>query len=305
MHKPALKEEVLRFLLTNKSGIYYDATLGTGGHTQAILENLGSAGRIVASDRDEKAIQIAKERLSNFSEKIEIGHYLFSQIKDFLKELEIEKIDGFLFDLGLCWLHLEQSERGFSYLKNGPLDMRMDQNQKTTAYLVVNDYPGQKLFQIFSQYGEDRFAKRIARTIEKERDKGKIETTFQLREIIEKIVGSKYRIKSWSRIFQAIRIEVNQELEEIKKGLETALEFLKSGGRIAVISYHSLEDRLVKDKSREWAKGCICPTDLPICQCGRKGLVKILTKKPVIPSDFEIKENSQARSAKLRVVEKL
>lgn len=305
MHIPVLREEVLKYLLTNKSGIYYDATLGTGGHSLAILESLSFNGKLIASDRDEKAVQIAQERLSKYQKKIVVGHYLFSQIKDFLSKLKIEKTDGFLFDLGLCFLHLEEKERGFSYLKDGPLDMRMDQSQKLTAYQVVNHYPVQKLFQIFSGYGEERFAKRIAQAIERERKKRKIETTFQLREIIEKIVGSRQRIKSWSRVFQAVRIEVNQELDELKNGLETARECLKSGGRIGVISYHSLEDRMVKEKFQEWAKGCICPPDFPVCHCGKKSLVKILTKKPIVPEAEEVKENPQARSAKLRLVEKL
>ncbi len=303
-HVPVLLQEVVENLLTDLEGIYVDATLGTGGHAEAISEKLKSPGFLVGLDRDAQILEIAKNRLAMFKEKISFHHTSFSKLKNTLEEMRIEKICGILFDLGLSNYHLESS-RGFSYQKDSQLDMRFDQTQKTTAREVVNDLSAEELIRIFFEFGQEKYSRRIARAIVRAREKRFLTTTFQLREIIEKTIIKKNAHKTLSRIFQALRIYVNQELEELKQGLEQAIKVLKLQGKIAVISYHSLEDRITKHIFRHYSSFCICPPGLSICSCGRKAILKIDTHKALQPTEKEIHSNPQARSAKLRLATKI
>ena len=304
-HKPVLKEKVIEYLITDKSGIYIDATLGGGGHSERILEELNEGGRLLGIDRDEDSLKISQKRLRRFGKKVSFFQQSYSQIPELLKNLNLDKIDGILFDLGFSSYQLDDPERGFSYSLKGPLDMRFDQNESKKAEEVVNEYPVEKLSQIFKEYGEERFSKRIAQAIVQNRRVKRIETTQALKDIVRSILKTRYDLKTLSRIFQALRIEVNQELSELKKGLKEGIEALSSGGRICVISYHSLEDRLVKNKFNELSKGCSCPPDFPVCVCGGKKTLQVLTRKPVIPEKEEIRENPRARSAKFRAAEKI
>ncbi|MFH0931496.1 MAG: 16S rRNA (cytosine(1402)-N(4))-methyltransferase RsmH [Candidatus Zixiibacteriota bacterium] len=304
-HKPVLKEKVIEYLITDKSGIYIDATLGCGGHSERILEELDEGGRLLGIDKDEDSLKISQKRLRRFGKKASFFQQSYSQIPELLKNLNLDKIDGILFDLGFSSYQLDDPERGFSYSSKGPLDMRFNQNESKKAEEVVNEYPVEKLSQIFKEYGEERFSKRIAQAIVQNRRVKRIETTQALKDIVRSILKIRYDLKTLSRIFQALRIEVNQELSELKKGLESGIEALGSGGRIGVISYHSLEDRLVKNKFYELSKGCSCPPDFPVCVCGGKKTLQVLTRKPVIPEKEEIRENPRARSAKLRAAEKI
>ena len=301
-HKPVLLQEVTQLLVTREDGVYLDCTLGLGGHAEGILKRVKPPGRLIGIDRDAQALESAKPRLSPYPNTI-LLQLNFSQIGR-LKELAgAEKFTGILFDLGIGSWQISQAERGFSYLIDGPLDMRMDQSQKFSAYQVVNHYSQEELARIFKEYGEERLGKRIAREIKQAKEK--METTGQLVEIIEKTISPKNRVKTLSRIFQAIRLEVNQEIEELKAGLSLAVQAAESKGRIGIISYQSLEDRLVKQTFQELARKCICPPGAPVCTCGGKAKWRIITKKPVRPSPAEIKANPSARSAKFRVIEKL
>ena len=304
-HKPVLLREVLENLLTSKSGIFVDATLGTGGHAEAIVSHLGPKGRLICIDRDESLLEIAKKRLDKYKHKVKFGHLRFSQIKDFASTLKIKELSGILFDLGVCSLHLDDPQRGFSFQSEGHLDMRMDLSQSKTAAFVVNNYSLSDLTKLLFEFGQERFSKRIARAIVGQREKNKISTTFQLRKLVESKVNPRYRIKSLARVFQAIRIEVNDELEELRKGLVQAIELLTPQGRLCAISYHSLEHRIIKEIIKREAKGCVCPPDFPECLCGAKATLRMVTRKPIVPSAQEIKENPRARSAKLWVAEKL
>jgi 16S rRNA (cytosine1402-N4)-methyltransferase len=305
VHIPVLLSEVTEYLIVDRSGIYLDATVGEGGHAYAILSRLNQRGKLICTDRDEQAIQKAKSNLAEFGKQAVFQKLYFSQLEDFLKESKIDNLNGFLFDLGISSAQIENVHRGFSYLADGPLDMRMDQAQTKTAADVVNSYDPKELTKIFFEWGEERFSKRIASAIVRAREKREIRTTGQLREIIENKVNPKYKIKSLARIFQALRIEVNQELEELKRGLKTAVDFLKPESRVCVITYHSLEDRIVKNQFRRLSQTCNCPPYFPICRCGQKQVLRILTKKPIVPSPEEIKINPKSRSAKLRVAVKL
>jgi len=305
-HIPVLLDQVLEYLLVDPDGTYIDTTVGGGGHSEGILKKLSSKGKLIGIDRDEDALRYSKEKLEKFSHKVSFFKVNFGDLSPFLIDLKINDISGFLFDLGLSSLQLENPERGFSYLKEGPLDMRMDTSQTEKALDVVNQYSAYELSKIFFQYGEERYSRPIAQEIVKRRKKEKIKTTKQLKDAIESKVNPKYRIKSLSRIFQAIRIEVNDELQELEKGLNSAVGFLRPNGRICVIAYHSLEDRLVKFTFNRLSKGCICPPEFPKCICGREALkeLEILTKKPIRPETEEIERNPKARSAKLRVAER-
>jgi 16S rRNA (cytosine1402-N4)-methyltransferase len=308
MHKSVLLEEVLENLLISKSGIYFDATVGTGGHAEAIVSQLEPEGKLICIDRDESSLEIAKKRLDKYKDKVKFGHFCFSQIKDFVLALKIKEISGFLFDLGVCSLHLDDPQRGFSFQSDGPLDMRMDLSESKTASFVVNDYSLSDLTKILFEYGEERFSKRIAKAIVREREKKKISTTFELRKLVEPIVNPRYRIKSLARVFQAVRIEVNDELEELRKGLDQAIELLAPQGRLCAISYHSLEHGIIKEKMRREAKGCVYPQDLPeslLARTDTKAILRMVTKKPIVPSAQEIENNPRARSAKLWIAEKL
>lgn len=305
VHIPVLSSQVREHLLVDPDGIYFDATAGTGGHAEVILSELGSRGMLIGIDKDREAVEFAKNRLKKFKGKFRCAHLSFSDIPRLLDELKIKRVIGFLFDLGVCSLQLDKPERGFSYLREGPLDMRMDQNQRFSAYQVINGYPLKDLIRIFKEYGEERFSSPIAKAILRKREKEKIKTTYQLREIIESVINPRHRIKSLSRIFQAVRVEVNRELDELKKGLDGAVEYLASGGRLCVISYHSLEDRLVKTRFSELSRGCICPPDFPVCTCSARATLRILTRKPIRPGEDEVKDNPRAKSAKLRVAMKV
>ena len=304
-HKPALKEKVIECLITDRSGTYVDATLGTGGHAEAVLEELNEGGKLLGIDRDSDSLRISKERLRRFGKKVDFFNQSYSHLPEILKSQNLEKISGVLFDLGLSSYQLENPERGFSYSIYGPLDMRFDQSEGTKALDVVNEYTAEELTRIFKEYGEERFSKKIAQAIVQNRRIKKIETTKELKDIVKSILKTKGDIKTLSRIFQALRIEVNDELSELKNGLDAGIEALAPGGRVCVISYHSVEDRIVKSRFFELAKGCSCPPDFPVCTCGGKKVLKILTRKPVIPDEKEIEENPRARSAKLRVAEKI
>lgn len=312
-HQPVLLKEVLENLLISKLGIYFDATLGAGGHAEAIVSQLEPEGKLICIDRDESLLEIAKKRLDKYKDKTKFGHFCFSQIKDFVLALNIKEISGFLFDLGVCSVHLDDPQRGFSFQSDGPLDMRMDLSQSKTASLVVNNYSLSDLTRILFQFGEERFSKKIARAIVSQREKKKISTTYELKRLVESKVHPRYRIKSLARVFQAIRIEVNDELEELKKGLGQAIELLAPQGRLCAISYHSLEHRMIKEEIKKRAPGYVSFQDFPGGFSGRmpshldsaKATLRMVTKKPIVPSAQEIKDNPRARSAKLWVAEKL
>ncbi|MGB8658375.1 MAG: 16S rRNA (cytosine(1402)-N(4))-methyltransferase RsmH [Candidatus Zixiibacteriota bacterium] len=303
MHQPVLVKEVVENLVTRNSEIIVDATVGTGGHAEAILK--GFEGKLICLDRDQDALTISEERLRLFENRITFARLRFSQLEDFFSGLKIKQVSGFLFDLGLCWLHLSSPQRGFSFQSDGPLDMRMDQSQKKTAFDVINRYSLSELTTVLFGFGQERFSKKIARAIVDRRTKTPLHTTFQLRSLVESAVDPRFRIKSLARVFQALRMEVNDELNELKEGLMQAIRFLAPLGRLCVISYHSLEHRLVKDKFRQESRGCICPPDLPVCGCGAKATLRVLTSKPLIASSSEGESNPNSRSAKLWVAEKL
>jgi len=302
-HIPVLKDRSIDFLQIKKGGIYVDATLGGGGHTEATFEQKKDI-RVIAFDHDRDAIDFAQKRLIKYLDRIIFVNKNFSYLSSALALNRMSKIDGILFDLGFSSHQIDQ-QRGFSYTQDDELDMRMNRNNgKLTAYDIVNFYPKDKLEQVLHDYSEDRFWRRISNAILQARKEKKIETTKQLREVIEKVIPKDKGFKTLSRIFQALRIEVNKELDVLEKGLKSSVEVLKKGGRIAVISYHSLEDRIVKQFFKYENLECICPAYLPRCVCEKEVRLKIITKKPVIPTEEEIKENSRARSAKLRVAER-
>ena len=305
MHQPVLVKEVLENLLSEKSKILVDATVGTGGHAEAILTKLKGEAKLICIDRDENVLKMAKRRLARHKSQVRFAHLRFSQIDDFLSSLNIKEVSGFLFDLGVCSLHLEDKERGFSFQLDGSLDMRMDGSQSKSAFEVVNRYSISELTRILHKFGQERFSKKIARTIVNKRRKAPILTTFQLRSLVEQVINPRYRIKSLARVFMAIRMEVNDELVELREGLKQAIRLLAPGGRLGVISYHSLEHGLIREKMRRESKGCVCPPDLPVCVCGARATLRMITTKPIIPSPEETEKNPRSRSAKLWVAEKL
>jgi len=301
-HKSIMVEEILSALDVKPNGIYLDCTVGGGGHALAIGKKLSAQGKIIGLDQDEDAILAATERLSNLSCGIEIIRSNFSELD---KVLDVEEIDGAIFDLGISSYQIDTAERGFSYMKSAPLDMRMDRRRTLTAFDVINSYDESRLIKIFREYGEERFSKRIAAAICTARKNSPIETTSDLVKIIEKTVSrSKISGHPAKRVFQAIRIEVNGELEILSGSIKQVVNRLKIGGRLAVITFHSLEDRIVKETFKELAQDCICPKNFPVCVCNHKAQIKILGK-PKIPTQTELEQNSRAQSAKLRVVEKI
>ena len=304
-HKSVLLNESIDALNIKSDGIYIDGTAGGGGHSEEILKKLKN-GKLISIDQDPDAISFLKEKLSKYKNSI-IVNSNFSEIKDILKDLSIEKVDGVLLDLGVSSYQLDTKERGFSYHNDAPLDMRMSKSG-ISAYEVVNDFDEQKLNWIIRSYGEEKFSRQIARAIVKEREKAKISTTLQLAEIIKSAVPAKVRRESKhpaKKTFQAIRIYVNRELDVLEKGLDEAFKVLKTDGRLAVISFHSLEDRIIKNKMKSWTQGCTCPKDFPVCVCNNKPKAKLYKRKPIEPTELEIKENKRSRSAKLRVCIKL
>lgn len=304
-HKSVMLREVSDALDVKPDGIYLDCTLGGGGHAKAIAKQLDGRGMIVGLDQDEDAIEAATENLSGLSCEIKIAHENFSRLEKILNDLGVEKIDGALFDLGVSSHQIDTAARGFSYMKDSLLDMRMDRQKNFTARDVINRYDEDALIKIFREYGEEKFSKRIAAAICKARKISPIETTGELARLIEQTVPrTKNGGHPAKRIFQAIRIEVNDELEILSASIKNSVDRLKPGGRIAVITFHSLEDRIVKETFRTLAQGCICPKNFPVCVCNHKPEIKILGKAKT-PTAEEIESNSRASSAKLRVAEKI
>lgn len=307
-HISVMPEETVNGLVTATDGIYVDCTLGGAGHSHMIADRLSAEGMLIGIDQDESAIAAATERLSDCQCRVEICKNNFRNLDAVLDTLGIDQVDGVLFDLGVSSHQLDTAERGFSYMQNAPLDMRMDQQASFSAYDVVNTYEAAELNRIFKEYGEERWSKRIAEFIVKAREAKPIETTGELVDIIKRAVPAAVRSAKGGhpakRIFQAIRIEVNDELGILEKSFRSAVKHLKPGGRIAIITFHSLEDRIAKNVLREMASGCICPPKLPVCVCGHKPEVKLLVKG-VAASEDELEHNSRSKSAKLRIAEKL
>ena len=304
-HKSVMLDEVLNALDVNPNGIYLDCTLGGGGHAKAIGEKLDERGLIIGLDRDDDAIQAATEKLTGLACGVKIIRANFSELDNVLDSLGVEKIDGAIFDLGISSHQIDTAERGFSYMKDSPLDMRMDRRQNLTAHDVINCYDEGRLTKIFREYGEERFAKRIAAAICRVRKISPIETTGELVKLIEQTVPrTKNGGHPAKRIFQAVRIEVNGELEILADAIKKAVDRLKGGGRLAVITFHSLEDRIVKETFKAAAQDCICPKNFPVCVCNHRAEIKILGKARA-PTPEESERNSRAKSAKLRVVEKI
>ena len=306
-HRSVLLDECIENLNIDPNGIYIDGTAGGGGHSYEIAKRL-TGGRLIAIDQDEAAIAAAGRRLAEFGDRVTIVRNNFSNIADVCRELDIKKINGVLLDLGVSSYQLDTAERGFSHNADAPLDMRMDRRNQLDAYTVVNLYPEDKIRKIIYDYGEDRFAPKIAAAIVRRREIKPIETTGELVDVIKSAIPAAAREGGHhpaKRTFQAIRIEVNGELSVIQPAIESASELLAPGGRIAIITFHSLEDRIVKQSYVKLAEGCTCPPRIPVCVCGNKPKVKIISKKPILPTDTEIEENPRSRSAKLRVAEKL
>ena len=306
-HEPVLLEECMDGLNIRPDGIYVDGTLGGGGHSSQILKRLGEDGRLIGIDRDGDAIAAATARLGEDS-RFQALRGNFHDVKQLLDSIGINRIDGMLLDLGVSSYQLDEGARGFSYHADAPLDMRMDREQSLTAYEIVNNWPREELKSILYEYGEERYAPQIAAAIERVRTDRPIETTLELVDIIRSAMpASALREKQHpaKRSFQAIRIAVNDELGAVRQGMEAAIDHLKPGGRLAVITFHSLEDRIVKNVFQDAAKGCTCPPSFPVCVCGRKPKIRILTKKPIIATREEVEENPRSRSAKLRVAERV
>ncbi len=304
-HVPVLLDEVLFWILVNTKGVYLDCTLGGGAHAEAILRRLTPSGIYLGMDQDQEAIQFAGSRLHRFSAQLRLAQTNFSELGFFLEEQKIDKVDGILMDLGISSHQIDSPNRGFSFMREGPLDMRFDSTNKISASQIINSCEERELAQIFFEYGEEKKSRTIARQIVLEREKGRIESTIDLAKIIKRVIRPTKVNKSLARIFQAIRIEVNKEMLHLRRALESSLDHLKVGGRFVVISYHSLEDRLIKQFFRANVKRCVCPPELPVCICDQPGKLKILTKKPISPGKEEILQNPRSRSAKLRVVERI
>lgn len=306
-HVSVLLNECLEGLNIKENGIYVDGTLGGAGHSSEILKRLSNEGRLIGIDQDTDALKAAKERLKDYS-NVTFVHSNFSNIENVLNNLNIDGVDGILMDLGVSSYQLDEGERGFSYMKDAPLDMRMNRENDFSAYNVVNEYSEEELYRIIRDYGEEKFAKRIASFIVENRQEKNIETTLELVEIIKNAIPAKARREGphpAKRTFQAIRIEVNSELSILNKTIEDGVEKLNKGGRMAIITFHSLEDRIVKNKFRDLAVSCRCPKEFPVCVCGEKAKVKIISRKAIEPTKEEVEVNPRSRSAKLRVIEKL
>ncbi len=304
-HIPVLLNECIEGLKIKEKGIYVDGTLGGAGHSFRIATKLNNTGTLIGIDRDAEAIQKAKETLKEFNNIIYVQDN-HDNIKEILSKLNIEKVDGILLDLGVSSYQIDEETRGFSYTKNSPLDMRMDKNQKLTAEYVVNEYTEEELANIIYKYGEEKFSRQIARRICEYRKEKRIQTTSELVEIIEKSVPrSSTGGHPAKRTFQAIRIEVNNEIEPLYNTVKNAIDVLKPQGRLCIITFHSLEDRAVKEAYQDSVGKCTCPPDLPYCVCGNKPEGKIITKKPILPTEKEMEINSRSKSAKLRIFEKI
>ena len=306
-HKSVLLEETVDGLAIKPDGIYVDGTLGGGGHAFEVCSRLNEQGRFIGIDQDAAAIEAASERLRDFGEKVTIIRSNYCEMKSRLHEIGVDKVDGIVIDLGVSSYQLDTAERGFSYRVDAPLDMRMDQRQQLTAREIVNTYSEADLFRVIRDYGEDKFAKNIAKHIVIERQKAPIETTGQLNEIIRHAIPMKFQKTAGhpsKRTFQAIRIELNRELDVLRESLDDMIEMLNPGGRICIITFHSLEDRIVKSVFRKNENPCICPSHFPVCVCGNVSKGKVITRKPILPSEEELEYNSRSKSAKLRIFER-
>lgn len=307
-HIPVLLDECIENLAIKPDGIYVDGTIGGGGHASAVCGRLSDRGTLIGIDRDRDALSASLGRLSGMTCKTELVQSDYADIKAVLQDLGVKEIDGALLDLGVSSYQLDNSKRGFSYMQDAPLDMRMDQTGGLTAYDVINDYTKDAITRVISEYGEERWAKRIASFICERRKIKPIGSTGELVEIIKAAVPAKARREGphpAKRTFQAIRIEVNDELGQLERAVDDFIDVLKPGGRLCIITFHSLEDRIVKEKFNKRFDPCVCPPEFPVCVCGKVGDVKKITRKPVVPDEREISENPRSRSAKLRVIEKL
>ena len=303
-HKPVLFDEVIENIVTNKEGVYLDCTLGGAGHTQGILENTSEKGVVIAIDQDDDAIEFAGKKLENYKERIKIFKDNFKNLDTVLYMAGYEKVSGILMDIGVSSYQLDDPERGFSYKYEAKLDMRMNKNAKISAYEVINEFSEQEIADILYKYGEEPKSRRIARKITEARKEKNIETTTELADIVIRAIGKSMKRHPAKRTFQAVRMYVNKELEVLEEALDKAVELLEDRGRLLVITFHSLEDRIVKNKFREFEKPCKCPPNIPICVCGKESLGKVITKKPIVAGELELNDNSRAHSAKLRVFER-
>ena len=306
-HTSVLLEETIDGLAVKPDGIYVDATLGGGGHAFEVCSRLNGNGRFIGIDQDAAAIEAAGERLKDFGEKVTIIRSNYRELKSVLRSIGVEKVDGIVLDLGVSSYQLDTAERGFSYRADASLDMRMDQRQQTTAKDIVNTYSETELYRVIRDYGEDKFAKNIAKHIVMEREKNPIETTGQLNEVIRRAIPMKFQKNGGhpsKRTFQAIRIELNRELEVLRESLDEMIDMLNPGGRICIITFHSLEDRIVKSAFRKNEDPCTCPSHFPVCVCGNVSKGKVITRKPILPGEEELENNSRSKSAKLRNFER-
>lgn len=306
-HVSVLLEETVEHLNIKADGVYVDGTLGGAGHAYQICKRLGADGRLIGIDQDGEAIRTSAERLKEFGDKVTIVKSNYVNMKQILQDLGIQRVDGIVLDLGVSSYQLDNAGRGFSYMEDAPLDMRMDREQGTSAKEIVNTYPESELFRIIKEYGEERFAKNIARNIVKARSDKEIETTLELVDIIRRSMPAKARNGKGhpaKRTFQAIRIECNRELEVLRGTLDDMVDLLSDRGRICIITFHSLEDRMVKSNFRKNENPCTCPPDFPVCVCGNISKGKVITRKPILPSEEEREGNPRSKSAKLRVFER-
>ena len=305
-HESVLEGEVIQNFNLLEGSLIVDGTLGDGGHAELLLKNTTSV-RVLGIDRDLRAIERAEKRLAPFRDRITLVHGNFGDIKTILKKENVMNVDGLLLDLGVSSPQLDSPNRGFSFMRNGPLDMRMDSSQKITAADLLVELPDERLVSVIKEYGEERFSKRIVRAIRQAQKQSAIKTTLQLSNIISSVIHAsrQTKIHPATRTFQALRIAVNGELEHIKKALRDSVDILQESARVIVISFHSLEDRIVKNFFKTEEKGCVCPPKIPVCSCGHKQRLKIITRKPIIPAVEEVRRNSRASSAKLRVAERV
>ena len=306
-HKSVLLEETIENLNIKPDGIYVDGTLGGGGHSYHIAERLSSKGRLIGIDQDADAIAAATKRLEPFSDRVNIVRNNYCNFEQVLKSLSIDKVDGIVLDLGVSSYQLDTAQRGFTYKVDAPLDMRMDQRQQLTAKDIVNTYSEFDLYRIIRDYGEDKFAKNIAKHIVAARQEKPLETTFELNEVIKAAIPMKFRAVGGhpaKKTFQAIRIELNHELDVLENSIDTMIDHLNEDGRICIITFHSLEDRIVKTRFKNCENPCTCPKEFPVCVCGNKSKGKVITRKPIVPSQEELEFNKRAKSSKLRVFER-
>ena len=307
-HKSVLLEETIENLNIKPDGIYVDGTLGGGGHSYHIAERLSSKGRLIGIDQDADAIAAATKRLEPFSDRVTIVRNNYCNFEQVLKSLSIDKVDGIVLDLGVSSYQLDTAQRGFTYKVDAPLDMRMDQRQQLTAKDIVNTYSEFDLYRIIRDYGEDKFAKNIAKHIVAARQEKPLETTFELNEVIKAAIPMKFRAVGGhpaKKTFQAIRIELNHELDVLENSIDTMIDHLNEDGRICIITFHSLEDRIVKTRFKNCENPCTCPKEFPVCVCGNKSKGKVITRKPIVPSQEELEFNKRAKSSKLRVFERV